>query len=1139
MDDEIEGLSVIFQADMGDISSTPGQFEDVFGAVEDAASSASDAISSSMSESVDEIGSFDEAVQFIRDTMGDAQAKAFALASGLDDLGMAGEETGTKITEGLSSSGGGFSDLEDAIASVKAFVSDAADEIDSRLSSIGDTAEESASQSEDAFSGFNPMKMVNGIGMTIMNLQMMGQVAGQTASALLGPAETAETTKTAFDNLLGSSQAAADELGKLNSFAAKTQFPTQTIDDAASSMIAFKIPTETIIPDLTAVGDALSGVGKGTPAELQSVVDILGKMSIAGKLTQGDITELGKHGIDATSAIADGLGISTTALQDMVKKGTLPASDAIAALTKGIEDNPLYNGGMAKQSGTMSGLLSTLQSNWNQVLAAFGSPIIAGLDPLLANIGNDLASPGFHDFAGNVGQGIVDAFSGIGHAAQYVDGILQTVHIQDFKEAWQSFTAILGDIEQHLFGAGSAFKELGTDADPIAGIIGNLAQGGLNILSNLLWGIDSALMDVDKAFSGVASPVTQAGDSLKQFIGPAENIANMLEGQFSDAFHFATTEVQQIATWAEKSGILQDLGQDFMNVGHVVLDLGQIFVNARGQIQSFIENTFEKFGPILGQIIPPVMQFATTIGTDATEAFTKITPDIMAAENAIGQFADGVINRVEPIVEHWLPYLEEEAKDLKQGWDEVFPYLKEIVVTTFDDIKDVVETVWPIVSGIINVGLDLLDNNWGQAWQDMESSIKGSLQGIEDSLKPALEGMTQIPGPAGDMANSVLQAFGDASDGSQQKMLEMKSNNEQIAIESAAEIVKHYDDMRQKILQELSQTTDDAKKQTLETQLGEVTNAENAAKQVVQKHVEMHQQTVSQLDQFKKDATDKFSAIKDGVEKSVSDVTGWVQDEWKDATQFIVDKFDWLYNHNYYFKDMVDAIKKDVTEGKAWLETEWDSVRADMVNKWDEIKTDVSEKATELWNDVKGVFEGAWNNAMHNPVVEAGNNLQNTINGWANDAIGWGEHLISGFITGMENQFGNLNNAADQAMQDVAKFLGFHSPSEEGPGTELMEWGPNMIKGFSEGMVSAIPQLQASLNAVMTPVASTLSTPPASTGLANFVPQMPTQGAANGTIQLNLTIQIGDQQIAGSLVTPIMNQVVKTLRLQGGKMLSV
>ena len=49
----------------------------------------------------------------------------------------------------------------------------------------------------------------------------------------------------------------------------------------------------------------------------------------------------------------------------MISGGLLPAKDAMSMLTKGIEANPLYAGGMAKQSATTAGLLSTLASNWN------------------------------------------------------------------------------------------------------------------------------------------------------------------------------------------------------------------------------------------------------------------------------------------------------------------------------------------------------------------------------------------------------------------------------------------------------------------------------------------------------------------------------------------------------------------------------------------------------------------------------------------------------------------------------------------------------------------------------------------------------------------------------------------------------
>ena len=200
----------------------------------------------------------------------------------------------------------------------------------------------------------------NSLGMGIMNFQMIGMQATSTASALLGPAVSAETMQTAFDTLMGSTKAATDEMTKLDAFASKTPFKTMDIDQAASQLIGFGTKAKDVIPDLTSIGDALSAVGKGSTANLDSIVNIFGKIQLSGKLTGADMMQFSNDGINAWGILEQQTGKTQAQLQKMISAGLMPAGTAIKDLTKGIEASPLYSGGMAKQSATTAGLMSTL-----------------------------------------------------------------------------------------------------------------------------------------------------------------------------------------------------------------------------------------------------------------------------------------------------------------------------------------------------------------------------------------------------------------------------------------------------------------------------------------------------------------------------------------------------------------------------------------------------------------------------------------------------------------------------------------------------------------------------------------------------------------------------------------------------------
>ncbi|BCL83169.1 hypothetical protein ccbrp13_56340 [Ktedonobacteria bacterium brp13] len=570
MSDELAGLEVVFAANIDQVTAASSAIDSVFASVASAAESSGSDITSSMSAAAESLSSISSAASHIATGVEEGVSGA---TEALSSLPAVGEEAGSSLADSMSSSLSGFSSLQDAVSALADSVNTAVSEIDTQIQSIGTTADDAASQAQSAGNGFSLGGMVNQVGMGIFSLQAMGNTATQLAGTLLGPAMAAENTQASFSNLLGGTKAASDELDKLNQFAAKTQFKTQDIDNAASSMIAFKIPTQTIIPDLTAVGDALTAVGKGTPAEMQSVVDILGKMSVQGKLTQGDITQLGAHGINALDAIAAGSGKTTAQIQAMVKNGTLPANEAIADLTKGIEKNPVYSGGMAKQSNTLSGLLSTLSSDFDQVMAAALKPALPDLEKGLAQLTNVLTSPSFKAFAVTLGtdivdglvtvvtdvgklidtgKGLVDFFSQNQLAMNLLESVLGGIAIGVAVFAAVQIPALVIGFGAWAIGAGAAALATLAAAAPfiIVGLIVGAAIFGI-IEAVQHWGaITSAVGSAVKAvIGGVGSFFGGVGHDIEGIFGGIGQAANNVGAGIESAFKGGVNGVIMGLNW--------------------------------------------------------------------------------------------------------------------------------------------------------------------------------------------------------------------------------------------------------------------------------------------------------------------------------------------------------------------------------------------------------------------------------------------------------------------------------------------------------------------------------------------------------------------------------------------------------------
>src|SRR5712691_8834888 len=294
----------------------------------------------------------------------------------------------------------------------------------SQISGFSDSVKSSASGIGGVFSG-----IVGGVGDFVGSitdgvgaLVDFGRQAYETGMALLEPDAAMEQMTVAFKTVFGSAAAAKDMLAQLTDFASRTPFQVMDLDQTAAKLRAFGEQKNVIIPDLTAIGDTLSALGETTPAKLQQVADIFGKIDTQGKLSTGIMTQLSRNGINAWQALADATGKPISALQEMVHKGLIPASQATDDLRRGLEK--MYGGGMADQAQTFNGLMSTLKDNLEQAWRSFSGPLFDMAKGALTNLGNIVASPQFQDFAKTMGTNIGDALKQV---SSFVQGSVMPV----------------------------------------------------------------------------------------------------------------------------------------------------------------------------------------------------------------------------------------------------------------------------------------------------------------------------------------------------------------------------------------------------------------------------------------------------------------------------------------------------------------------------------------------------------------------------------------------------------------------------------------------------------------------------------------------------------------------------------------
>lgn len=66
----------------------------------------------------------------------------------------------------------------------------------------------------------------------------------------------------------------------------------------------------------------------------------------------------------------------------------------------------------------------------------------------------------------------------------------------------------------------------------------------------------------------------------------------------------------------------------------------------------------------------------------------------------------------------------------------------------------------------------------------------------------------------------------------------------------------------------------------------------------------------------------------------------------------------------------------------------------------------------------------------------------------------WGSNLISMMASGMLSQIPSLTSAVSSAAKIMHSYLGFSSPTKEGPASKSDKWAPNFVSMFSDGLRS-------------------------------------------------------------------------------------
>lgn len=581
--------------------------------------------------------------------------------------------------------------------------------------------------------------------------------------------------------------------------------------------------------NLKMVGDGILKLAVDTGTSTKQLVDGMYMIESAGYHGAAGLNVLKVAAQGARVGNAD-LGDVANALTTILTDYHLSANQATAAmnaLTTTVASGKTHLQDLAKSMGAVLPLASSLGISFPQVAGAMAVMTNAGKNARvsaqnLANTLRSLAAPN---------ATAVKAMKSVGLSAQQLKDILSQ----------QGLAGAIQVIEQHVgktFPAGSvaatdAFKKIlgGATGYNVALMLGgkNMAafqanvaaiskamqsgasdvQGWSDVQSDLNFQWDRAVQlltttgikigttflpvvtkvvaffsdnfpKVLDLFSSTSGAAQKFGGALTGILPIARIFTDFVKGQLYKDLETAGIAIQQVSFWIDMTlkPALKAALPAFENLGTIMITR---VLPAFLSIWAAGQNLTRRLLPILIDVvehaIPPIIRFASIIADGLGHAISFLAPYIVAAVQAIDQFAGDIATRVAPIVNAWFDQLNQGLQAFQQLWNMVWPSLEPIVKFLFDTVVEDIRAAWIIVTSLTKIALDLLSANFGQAGQDIQDAMT-QMSDLASGKASAMS--NSVSNSARSMSAQVQQSLSDMSNGGLDSMQTLSSRGSQL-----------------------------------------------------------------------------------------------------------------------------------------------------------------------------------------------------------------------------------------------------------------------------------------------------------------------------------------------------------------------
>lgn len=198
---------------------------------------------------------------------------------------------------------------------------------------------------------------------------LVGQGMGSLLQSIVQTRGQFQQLEIAFGTMLKSESKAKQLMDELVVTAAKTPFDLQGIASSAKEMMAYGSSVDTVVDELTMLGNVASGIG----APLGEIAYLYGTLRTQGRAYAMDIRQFAGRGIPIYEELAKIMRVNKDEVAGLVSEGKVGFAEVEQVFKNLTSSTGMYYNLMEKQSASLTGQISNLGDAWDSALNKIGT----------------------------------------------------------------------------------------------------------------------------------------------------------------------------------------------------------------------------------------------------------------------------------------------------------------------------------------------------------------------------------------------------------------------------------------------------------------------------------------------------------------------------------------------------------------------------------------------------------------------------------------------------------------------------------------------------------------------------------------------------------------------------------------------